>query len=88
MDVNIFDLPVSRYAEGANLALTKKMVKNDSRVQHFYVEDSHPAIIGLDEFDAFQIENKRCKGLGRPTSCTCIFFEGDIEDKLWQVVGA
>ena len=53
--------------------LTKKMVKNDGRIQQFYVEDSHPAIIEPDEFDAVQMEIERRKGLGRPTSCTSIF---------------
>ncbi len=53
--------------------LTKKMVKNDGRVQQFYVEDSHPAIIEPDEFDAVQLEIERRRGLGRPTSCTSIF---------------
>ena len=53
--------------------LTKKMVKNNGRVQQFYVEGSHPAIIEPDEFDAVQMEIERRKGLGRPTSCTSIF---------------
>lgn len=53
--------------------LTKKMVKNDGRVQQVYVEDSHPAIIEPDEFDAVQLEIERRKSLGRPTSCTSIF---------------
>lgn len=53
--------------------LTKKMVKNNGRVQQFYVEGSHPAIIEPDEFDAVQLEIERRKGLGRSTSCTSIF---------------
>jgi len=53
--------------------LTKKMVKNTGQVQQYYVEDSHPAIIEPDEFDAVQLEIERRKSLGRPTSCTSIF---------------
>ena len=49
------------------------MVKNDGRIQQFYVENSHQAIIEPDEFDAVQLEIERRKGLGRPTSCTSIF---------------
>lgn len=53
--------------------LTKKMVKNTGQVQQYYVEDSHPAIIEPDEFDAIQLEFERRKRLGRPTSTTSIF---------------
>jgi len=53
--------------------LTKKMVKNNGLVQQYYVEDSHPAIVEPDEFDAVQAEIERRKGLGRPQSCTSIF---------------
>ena len=53
--------------------LTKKMVKNTGQVQQYYVEDSHPAIIEPDEFDAIQLEIERRKKLGRPTSATSIF---------------
>jgi site-specific DNA recombinase len=53
--------------------LTKKMIKNNGRVQQYYVEGSHPAIIDPDEFDAVQGEIERRKSLGRPTSCTNIF---------------
>ena len=53
--------------------LTKKMVKNTGQVQQYYVEDSHPAIIEPDEFDAVQLEIERRKNLGRPTSTTSIF---------------
>jgi len=53
--------------------LTKKMIKNNGRVQQYYVEGSHPAIIDPDEFDAVQTEIERRKSLGRPTSCTSIF---------------
>ncbi len=53
--------------------LTKKMVKNTGQVQQYYVENSHPAIIEPDEFDAVQLEFERRKSLGRPTSTTSIF---------------
>jgi DNA invertase Pin-like site-specific DNA recombinase/predicted DNA-binding protein YlxM (UPF0122 family) len=53
--------------------LTKKMVKNEGQVQQYYVENSHPAIIEPDEFDAVQLEVERRKNLGRPTSSTSIF---------------
>jgi site-specific DNA recombinase len=49
------------------------MVKNTGQVQQYYVEDSHPAIIEPDEFDAVQFEIERRKSLGRPTSTTSIF---------------
>ncbi|MFA5513484.1 MAG: recombinase family protein [Sphaerochaetaceae bacterium] len=48
--------------------LTKKMVKNTGQVQQYYVENSHPAIIEPDEFDAVQLEIERRKSLGRLTS--------------------
>lgn len=53
--------------------LTKKMVKNKGQVQQYYVEDSHPAIIEPDEFDAVQLEIERRKKNGRVTSSTSIF---------------
>lgn len=53
--------------------LTKKMVKNTGQVQQYYVEDSHPAIIEPDEFDAVQLEIERRKSLGKPTGCTSVF---------------
>ncbi len=53
--------------------LTKKMVKNTGQVQQYYVEDSHPAIIEPDEFDAVQLEIERRKSLGHPISTTSIF---------------
>ena len=49
--------------------LTKKMVKNTGQVQQYYVEDSHPAIIHPDEFDAVQAEYERRKSLGKPGRC-------------------
>lgn len=53
--------------------LTKKMVKNTGQVQQYYVEDSHPAIIEADEFDAVRLEIERRRSIGKPTSCTSIF---------------
>jgi hypothetical protein len=53
--------------------LTKKMVKNDGRIQQFYVEDSHPAIITPDEFDAVQLEIERRSKIGHPLSCSSPF---------------
>lgn len=49
--------------------LTKKMVKNTGQVQQYYVEDSHPAIIDPDEFDAVQAEIERRKSLGSIGRC-------------------
>jgi site-specific DNA recombinase len=49
--------------------LTKKMVKNTGQVQQYYVEDSHPAIIHPDEFDAVQVEYECRKALGKPGRC-------------------
>ena len=44
--------------------LTKQMVKNTGQVQQYYVEDSHPAIIEPDEWDAVQAEIDRRKKRG------------------------
>jgi hypothetical protein len=49
------------------------MVKNTGQIQQYYVENSHPAIIEPDEFDAVQLEIERRRNLGRPTSSTSIF---------------
>jgi hypothetical protein len=56
--------------------LTKKMVKNTGQVQQYYVEDSHPAIIEPDEFDAVQLEIERRRNLGRPTSSSSLLLQG------------
>jgi DNA invertase Pin-like site-specific DNA recombinase len=51
--------------------LTKQMVKNTGQVQQYYVEDSHPAIIEPDEWDAVQAEalrRKSQKAIGRCSS--------------------
>ena len=53
--------------------LTKKMVKNTGQVQQYYVEDSHPAIIEPDDFDAVQLEIECRKSFSKPKSCTSIF---------------
>lgn len=45
--------------------LTKKMKVNEGEVPQYYVENSHPAIIAPEEFDAVQIEFQRRKNLGR-----------------------
>ena len=39
--------------------LTKKRVKNKGEVQQYYVEDSHPAIIDKDMWEAVQLEMER-----------------------------
>lgn len=45
--------------------LTKKMKVNEGEVPQYYVENSHPAIISPEEFDAVQTEFQRRKSLGR-----------------------
>lgn len=45
--------------------LTKKMKVNEGEVPQYYVENSHPAIIAPEEFDAVQAEFQRRKSLGR-----------------------
>ncbi|AQU05418.1 recombinase family protein [Dehalococcoides mccartyi] len=49
--------------------LTKKMVKNTGQVQQYYVEDSHPAIVDPDEWEAVQAEIMRRKKLGSIGRC-------------------
>ncbi|AOV98942.1 recombinase family protein [Dehalococcoides mccartyi] len=49
--------------------LTKKMVKNTGQVQQYYVEDSHPAIVDPDEWEAVQAEIIRRKKLGSIGRC-------------------
>ncbi|MBS4008180.1 MAG: recombinase family protein [Clostridium sp.] len=49
--------------------LTKKRKNNEGEVPQYYVQNSHPAIIEPDEFDALQAEIERRKGLGRPCGC-------------------
>ncbi len=49
--------------------LSKKIKANEGEVPQYYVQNSHPAIIDPDEFDAVQSEVERRKNLGRPGSC-------------------
>lgn len=49
--------------------LTKTTKINEGEVPQYYVQNSHPAIIDPDEFDAVQAEMERRKKLGRPTAC-------------------
>ena len=41
--------------------LTKKRVENNGEVPQYYVEDSHPAIIDKDTWEAVHIKIKRRK---------------------------
>jgi hypothetical protein len=45
--------------------LTKRSKINEGEVPQYYVEDSHPAIISPELFDAVQVELKRRKAPGR-----------------------
>lgn len=49
--------------------LSKKIKENEGEVPQYYVQNSHPAIIEPDEFDAVQVEIERRKKLGRPSAC-------------------
>lgn len=49
--------------------LNKKIKDNEGEVPQYYVQNSHPAIIEPDEFDAVQVEIERRKMLGRPSAC-------------------
>lgn len=49
--------------------LSKKNKDNEGEVPQYYVQNSHPAIIDPDEFDAVLIEIERRKKLGRPSAC-------------------
>lgn len=53
--------------------LTKKTKVNNGEIPQYYVQESHPAIIEPDEFDAVQVEIERRKKLGRPASCNSPF---------------
>jgi DNA invertase Pin-like site-specific DNA recombinase len=53
--------------------LTKATKVNEGEVPQYYVQNSHPAIIEPDEFDAVQAEIERRKGLGRPCGCNSPF---------------
>ena len=49
--------------------LTKSRKKNEGEVRQFFVENSHPAIIAPDEWEAVQAEIERRARLGRPMGC-------------------
>jgi site-specific DNA recombinase len=49
--------------------LSKTIKNNEGEVPQYYVQNSHPAIIAPDEFDAVQVEIERRKQLGRPIAC-------------------
>jgi hypothetical protein len=53
--------------------LTKSTKVNEGEVPQYYVQNSHPAIIEPDEFDAVQAEMERRRQLGRPYSCNSPF---------------
>ena len=53
--------------------LTKTKKKNEGEVPQYYVENSHPAIVTPEEWDAAQKELERRKVLGRKYSGTGIF---------------
>ena len=53
--------------------LTKEMVENTGQVQQYYVENSHPAIIDPNEFDAVQFEIESRKNRKAPGNCGDIF---------------
>jgi site-specific DNA recombinase len=53
--------------------LTKKTKVNNGEIPQYYVQESHPAIIEPDEFDAVQLEIQNRKMLGRPYSCNSPF---------------
>jgi DNA invertase Pin-like site-specific DNA recombinase len=53
--------------------LTKKQKVNEGEVPQYYVQNSHPAIIAPDEFDAVQSEIARRKRMGRPCGCRSPF---------------
>ena len=56
--------------------LTKKMKKNEGEVPQYYVQGSHPPIVGAELFDHVQEEMKRRKERGNIPSTSC--FAGRI----------
>ena len=68
------------------------MKKNEGEVPQYYVQNSHPAIIDPDEFDAVQVEIQRRKNLGRPSACqspmsmklVCAGCGGYFGSKVWN----
>lgn len=53
--------------------LTKKQKVNEGEVPQYYVEESHPAIIELEEFELVQAEVMRRKVLGKAYSSSNLF---------------
>ena len=53
--------------------LTKKMKVNEGEVPHYYVENSHPAIVSPEMYDLVQQELARRKEQKRPHSGSSIF---------------
>jgi len=54
--------------------LTKKMVKNDGQVPQVYVENSHPAIVSVEQYDLVQAEmNRRSRVPGSRQSGLSVF---------------
>ena len=56
--------------------LTKKMKRNEGEVPQYYVQGSHPPIVGAELFDHVQSELKRRKDIGNIASTSC--FSGRI----------
>ena len=56
--------------------LTKKMKKNEGEIPQYYVQGSHPPIVGAELFDCVQSELKRRKEIGNIASTSC--FSGRI----------
>ena len=53
--------------------LTKTMKVNEGEVPQYYVEDSHPAIIKPEEWEAVQVEMEQRRSKGRRHDCSCPF---------------
>jgi DNA invertase Pin-like site-specific DNA recombinase len=53
--------------------LNKAKKINEGEIPQYYVQNSHPAIIDPNEFDAVQAEIERRKKIGRPLSCESPF---------------
>jgi hypothetical protein len=53
--------------------LTKTRKKNEGELPSFWVNESHPAIIAPEEFEAVQAEIARRNATSRPQSCTSPF---------------
>ena len=53
--------------------LTKTMKTNEGEVPQYYVEDSHPAIIKPEEWEAVQVEMEQRRSKGRRHDCSSSF---------------